>query len=62
MYLIHMFFLATIAKAIVAGNQADPLLPIWLAIPVIAILSYVCCVISVKLLSYLPKSKWIVGC
>lgn len=62
MYLIHMFFLAPIAKAIVAGNQADPLLPIWLAIPVIAILSYVCCVISVKLLSYLPKSKWIVGC
>ncbi len=62
MYLVHMFFLSNIAFAIVDGNPAEPILPVWLAIPVIAIGSYICCYITIKLLSYVPGSKWLVGC
>ncbi len=61
MYLMHLFFLAPIASYIVAGNVAEPLLPVGLAIPVIAIASYVCCYVTTWLLSHLPGSKWIVG-
>lgn len=50
MYLMHMFFLAPIASVFVNGNAAEPLLPVWLSIPVIAVLSYVCCVVTAKLL------------
>jgi peptidoglycan/LPS O-acetylase OafA/YrhL len=62
MYLIHMFFLAPIASFFVAGDSAEPLIHVSLAIPAIAILSYVCCWVSVKLLSYLPGSKYFIGC
>ena len=62
MYLVHMFFLAPIASFFVNGNQAEPLIPVALAIPVIAVLTFVCCWITIKLLSYLPGSKYIVGC
>ena len=61
MYLMHLFFLAPIAGYIVAGNAAQPLLPVGLAIPVIAVLSYVCCYVTTWLLSHLPGSKWVVG-
>lgn len=61
MYLMHMFFLAPIAVYFVNGNQAEPLIPVWAAIPVIAILSFICCTITTKLISLLPGSKWIVG-
>jgi hypothetical protein len=36
-------------------------LPVWLAIPVIALLSYLCCVITTKLLSLLPGSRYFIG-
>ncbi len=61
MYLMHMFFLQPIAGAIVAGNPASPLLPVWLAVPCIALATFVCCVIATKLLSLLPGSKYTVG-
>ena len=61
MYLMHMFFLAPIAAYFVNGNQAEPLIPVWAAIPVIAVLSFICCTITTKLISLLPGSKWIVG-
>jgi surface polysaccharide O-acyltransferase-like enzyme len=61
MYLVHMFFLAPIASFFVAGNQAEPLIPVALAIPVIAVLTFICCWITIKLLSYLPGSKYFVG-
>ena len=47
MYLMHMFFLAPIASFFVNGNQAEPLIPIWAAIPCIALLTYLCCVIII---------------
>ena len=61
MYLMHMFFLAPIAGIIIGGDPAKPLLPVWLAIPVIALLSYLCCVITTKLLSLLPGSRYFIG-
>ncbi len=61
MYLMHMFFLSVIAQWMVNGDVTNPRLPVWLVIPVIAILTFVCCLITSKILSYLPKSKYIVG-
>lgn len=62
MYLVHMFFLAPIASFFVDGNQAEPLIPVALAIPVIAVLTFICSWIAIRLLSYLPGSKYFVGC
>ena len=61
MYLMHMFFLGPIAKVFVAGNAAQPLIPVWAAIPVIAILSFICCAIASWLISKIPGSKWVIG-
>ena len=61
MYLMHMFFLAPIASYFVNGNAAEPLLPVGLAIPVIALLTFVCCAVTTKLISFLPGSKYIIG-
>ena len=61
MYLMHMFYLAPIAGFFVQGDPANPIVPVWAAIPCIAILSYICCVVTTKLRSYLPGSKWIIG-
>lgn len=61
MYLMHLFFLAPIATWLIDGNVADPLVPTWLAIPVIAILTFICCAVTTRLLSLLPGSDYIVG-
>lgn len=61
MYLMHLLFLAPIAKAVIGGTAAHPLLPVYLAIPVIAVGTFACCAITTKLLSHLPGSKYIVG-
>ena len=61
MYLMHLFFLSNIAPVFVAGDPANPLIPVWLAIPSIAILTFVCCAATSKLISLLPGSKWIIG-
>lgn len=61
MYLMHMFFLGPIAKFFVGGDQADPLIPVWAAIPVIAILTFICSSLVSYLISKLPGSRWIIG-
>ena len=61
MYLMHLFFLSTIAPIFVAGDQANPLIPVWLAIPCIAVLTFLCCALTTKLISLVPGSKWIIG-
>ena len=61
MYLMHLFFLSNIAPVFVAGDQANPLVPVWLAIPCIAVLTFFCCALITKLISYVPGSKWIIG-
>ena len=45
-----------------AGDPASPLLPVWLAIPVIAELTFACCAVTTSLLSRIPGSKWVIGC
>ena len=62
MYLMHMLYLGPIAAWIIGGSPANPALPVWLAIPVIAILTYICAAATTRLLSLLPGSKYIVGC
>ena len=61
MYLMHMFFLAPISGWIIGGDVANPAVPVWLAIPLTAVLSYLCCALTAKLISLLPGSKWIIG-
>ena len=61
MYLMHIFFLVFIAKWIIGGDVAHPLLPVWLAIPAIALLTFLCCAVTTKLLSLIPGSKYVIG-
>ena len=61
MYLMHMFFLNPISQLVIGGNVARPLLPVSVAIPVIALATYLCCIAMTKLLSYLPAAEYIVG-
>ena len=61
MYLVHMFFLAPIATWIIGGDVANPTIPVAIAIPAIAVLSYICSAVAVKLISLLPGSKYLVG-
>lgn len=55
MYLIHIFFIIGYTKLF------SPVLPIWLAIPVIALSAYVTSYIITKLISLIPGSKWVIG-
>lgn len=61
MYLMHIFFLSNIASAIVQDNPASPIIPVWAAIPCIAIACYICCAVTTKIISLIPGSKWIIG-
>lgn len=61
MYLMHMFFLAPIAKLVIGGDVANPLVPVWAAIPVIALLTFICCAVTSKLISLIPGSRWFAG-
>jgi hypothetical protein len=61
MYLMHIFFLMFIAEWIISGDVAHPLLPVWLAIPVIGLLTFLCCAVTTKLISLIPGSKYIIG-
>jgi len=56
MYLMHIFFIYTFAPML------TPVMPIWVAIPVIAVLTYIVSYAVTKFISLLPGSKWIVGC
>ena len=62
MYLMHLFFLAPIATWIIGGDPASPSLPVGIAIPIIALLTFICSAITTKLLSLVPGSKYFVGC
>lgn len=61
MYLMHLFFLGPIAQWLIAGDVANPLLPVWLCIPAIALLTFICCWVTTRLLTLLPGSKYFVG-
>ncbi len=61
MYLMHLFFLGPIAGMLIAGDVANPLLPVGICIPVIAVLTFVVCYAVTKLLSYIPGHEYFVG-
>ncbi len=61
MYLMHVFFITPIAQYFVNGDPANPLVPVGVAIPLSALLCFVCCAAVSKLISFLPGSKWIIG-
>ena len=61
MYLMHIFFLNFIAKWIIGGDVAHPLLPVWMAIPVIALLTFLCCAVTTKFISLIHGSKYVIG-
>ena len=44
--LMHIFFLTFIAEWIISGDVANPILPVWLAIPVIGLLTFLCCAVG----------------
>lgn len=58
MFLIHVFWLA-LWVPIFKDQMA---LPTALAIPAIAVATYLTSYLSVKLISYIPVGRWIVGC
>jgi peptidoglycan/LPS O-acetylase OafA/YrhL len=61
MYLMHIFFLIFIAEWLIGGDVAHPLLPVWLAIPAIGLLTFLCCAVTTKIISLIPGSKYIIG-
>ena len=61
MYLMHMFFLIPVSMIVVGGDNANPAVPVWLAIPLMAVVTYICCAVTSKLISLIPGSKWIIG-
>nr|WP_288282099.1 hypothetical protein [uncultured Prevotella sp.] len=42
-------------------HQKQVILPVWLAIPVIGLLTFLCCAVTTKLISLIPGSKYIIG-
>lgn len=61
MYLMHLFFLSNIAPIFVNSNPEHPLIHVSLAIPAIAMLSFVCCLATSWFISQIPGCRWIVG-
>lgn len=61
MFLIHVFFVTPIAQYFINGNPAEPIIPVWLAIPAASIVCYICCYLVCKIISHIPGSKYIIG-
>lgn len=61
MYLMHLLYLAPIAKIVIGGDVASPAVPVWAAIPLIAVLTFICSAVTTKVLSLIPGSKWFIG-
>ena len=62
MFLMHLLFLAPLAGWVIGPDVANPNIPVWLAIPVIAVLTFLCSGVTTWLLSKIPGSKWVIGC
>ena len=57
-YLVHLLWMP-LWVAIFKGDMA---LPTVAAIPVIAIVTFISCYLTIKIASYIPGSKWLIGC
>lgn len=60
MYLMHMCFLAPISSWLVPSSD-KPRVHVSIVIPIIAVLSFLCSMITTKILSYIPGARFIVG-
>lgn len=56
-YLSHIFIIHFITQPLVSSLMLPP----YLAIPIMAIVTYLCCYIIIKMITFLPKSKYMVG-
>ena len=56
-YLSHILIIHFITQPLISSLALPP----YAAIPLMAVIPYLCCYISIKLLTFLPKSKYIVG-
>lgn len=61
MYLVHIFYLSAFSQWIIQGDVINPLIPVWCAIPVIAICTFVASAVTIKLLSFIPGHKFLIG-
>lgn len=61
MYLMHLLFLNNIAPLIIGEDVSNPIVPVALAIPCIAVLTFTCSALTTKLISLIPGSKWVIG-
>ena len=61
MYLMHLLVLANVAPLFMPDGPANPLLPIYLTIPCMALLTFAICAAITKLISLIPGSKWVIG-
>lgn len=55
MYLMHMFFL------VMYFGLFGQMLPVYFAIPALALATYITCYVLTKVLSFIPGSKWLIG-
>jgi len=61
MYLMHMFYLCAFAGVFIQGSSASPAVPVAIAIPAIAVCTFICSAVTSKLISLIPGGKWIIG-
>ena len=62
MYLMHILVLSGgVAPLFIPDGPADPVLPIYLTIPCMALLTFVISAAIAKLIRYVPGSKWVIG-
>jgi len=61
MYLMHLFYLGFFASLFTQGDVVNPMIPVWCAIPLTAICTYVSCAVTAKLVSLIPGSRWVIG-
>lgn len=62
MYLMHLLWLHVFVVLFIGeGGAANPAVPVGLAIPLIAICTFISCALTAKLISLLPGSKWVIG-
>lgn len=61
MYLMHILVLSNVAPLFMPNGPADPILPIYLTIPCMALLTFAISAAITKLISLIPGSKWVIG-
>lgn len=61
MYLMHILVLSNIAPLFIPHGPANPIWPVYLTIPCMALLTFIGSAAITKLLTFIPGSKWIIG-